>query len=123
MYVFSFLESDFKLPTTYLHYVLMSKVVECLLPTPGFVPLQEVAKRGRHCYGVPADLAFSAPLHPETHLKLELSCEASLNLSRSVGRGEILETLGEGSGKEDGKDGRGQTETRLEIRELRHFCD
>lgn len=45
---------------------------------------------GRHCYGVPEDLTFSAPLHPETHLKLELSCEASLNLSRSVGRGEIL---------------------------------
>ena len=50
----------------------------------------KVAKRGRHCFSVPADLTFSAPLHPETHLKLELPCEASLNLSRSVGRGEIL---------------------------------
>lgn len=36
---------------------------------------------------------------------------------------KFWETLGEGSGKEDGKDGRGQTETWLEIRGLRHFCD
>ena len=39
------------------------------------------------------------------------------------GEVKFWETLGEESGKEDGKDGRGQTETRLEIRGLRHFCD